>query len=772
MSSVDTIGNTTDTIATANTTANTANSADTMATTIDTISDTTLSDQLRALLCEQHPLSSPGGEHELRALDHTLALASTLRAQLDSQIARDSVGGTMDSVGNTMDWELAGPFTRLADRAELDLVTRLALRLRAALLQLRTLRAMPVKEEEEGSHSEGEEEHDHRDAGQALKDSGRWRQVLRDVLRDQARAVQACVSGLLQRDDDRDWDSFSGSPAPSRSSSVGTLPGLAPGGVLTPQSRMSRSAVPGFEDTYPADDDQYMQNPLIAGTHTNPQAQPLAEQHSLDTSALAMLAEQLRDERAASTNEIQDLRAQLQHASAEQQRSQVSEALARQEAAQLGRQLEQQAEQLRELRQQLCEQAGQLGQLQALTATHKTCEQDLRALLASYETQLSSARKVETVQGSASREEQEPLSACSAPPIPAVTSSPPQQPVRSPLTSLARVYGELTLRPFFTGTTAETPDPHTASAAASAVESGFCVPQGLQLDFDSCEGPEEDPAASSEPLGPSPEELTNQLQAASAEVSRLQGANQQLRYELAFKAKLLANANRSASELLTLLSEKKEAIRGLQTQLALLGGGHVTSNAGNMLLCTSRPISPLTEDDDDEPRGLEEADEGLYFPTRRPGDPVLQEAVPDLAGLGLGQDPDQRALQHGLLLSLQTARYGTDMVTSLTPDFEPVVAEYVRRGCDREQAALLIFEERFGKVALPCRPLSPQPQRSPQQFPTHLPAALSPQHLPPHHTASPFLLQQQEEEIQQIVSRGYSYELAAQIYFKKLANKP
>jgi len=53
-----------------------------------------------------------------------------------------------------------------------------------------------------------------------------------------------------------------------------------------------------------------------------------------------------------------------------------------------------------------------------------------------------------------------------------------------------------------------------------------------------------------------------------------------------------------------------------------------------------------------------------------------------------------------------------------------------------------------------------------QQIPTHLPAALSPQHLSPTHP--PFQQLQQEEEIQRIMSRGYTHELAAQIYFQKL----
>lgn len=40
------------------------------------------------------------------------------------------------------------------------------------------------------------------------------------------------------------------------------------------------------------------------------------------------------------------------------------------------------------------------------------------------------------------------------------------------------------------------------------------------------------------------------------------------------------------------------------------------------------------------------------------------------------------------------------MYESLTKEYEPVVAEYIRRGFSREDACLLIFEARFGKVPL------------------------------------------------------------------------
>ena len=75
---------------------------------------------------------------------------------------------------------------------------------------------------------------------------------------------------------------------------------------------------------------------------------------------------------------------------------------------------------------------------------------------------------------------------------------------------------------------------------------------------------------------------------------------------------------------------------------------------------------------------------------------------------GLVLDPDQEALDIGLLLSIQEAQYGTNMYESLTSEYEKVVEEYLAMGVDREQAALNIFEERFGKVYLPVDVQEPE----------------------------------------------------------------
>lgn len=59
-------------------------------------------------------------------------------------------------------------------------------------------------------------------------------------------------------------------------------------------------------------------------------------------------------------------------------------------------------------------------------------------------------------------------------------------------------------------------------------------------------------------------------------------------------------------------------------------------------------------------------------------------------------DPDQEALEVGLLLSKQEALHGTNMFDSLKPEDNSVVQEYMNQGFSREEAILMIFEQKFG----------------------------------------------------------------------------
>jgi hypothetical protein len=53
----------------------------------------------------------------------------------------------------------------------------------------------------------------------------------------------------------------------------------------------------------------------------------------------------------------------------------------------------------------------------------------------------------------------------------------------------------------------------------------------------------------------------------------------------------------------------------------------------------------------------------------------------------------------GVLLSLQLKEYGTTMFDSLRAGDEVILEEYALGGFSREEAALLLFEDRYGKVS-------------------------------------------------------------------------
>lgn len=67
--------------------------------------------------------------------------------------------------------------------------------------------------------------------------------------------------------------------------------------------------------------------------------------------------------------------------------------------------------------------------------------------------------------------------------------------------------------------------------------------------------------------------------------------------------------------------------------------------------------------------------------------------------IGAKKDPDSEALEHAILLSQQESEYGVNMYDALTPADEPVIDEYVAQGFTREESILIIFEEKYGKVA-------------------------------------------------------------------------
>lgn len=62
------------------------------------------------------------------------------------------------------------------------------------------------------------------------------------------------------------------------------------------------------------------------------------------------------------------------------------------------------------------------------------------------------------------------------------------------------------------------------------------------------------------------------------------------------------------------------------------------------------------------------------------------------------KDADQEALEHGMLVSQQESQFGINMYDSLTADDNYEIDRLIDLGYTKEQAVLLIFERKYGKV--------------------------------------------------------------------------
>lgn len=62
------------------------------------------------------------------------------------------------------------------------------------------------------------------------------------------------------------------------------------------------------------------------------------------------------------------------------------------------------------------------------------------------------------------------------------------------------------------------------------------------------------------------------------------------------------------------------------------------------------------------------------------------------------KDPDEEALEHALLLSMQLEKFGCTMYDVLTPSDERLMREYQDAGFTKEESTLLVFEEKFGEA--------------------------------------------------------------------------
>ena len=124
--------------------------------------------------------------------------------------------------------------------------------------------------------------------------------------------------------------------------------------------------------------------------------------------------------------------------------------------------------------------------------------------------------------------------------------------------------------------------------------------------------------------------------------------------------------------------------------------------------------------------------------------------------IGAKKDPDQEALEHAMLLSAQEQEFGINMYDSLSAADQLLLHEYVSQGFTREEGALIIFEEKFGKT-------------SNSQFSSVIPAmptlhAQKGGHStatdPSGHSAGGGEDEEDDPEVQDLIVRGYTREQA------------
>lgn len=122
--------------------------------------------------------------------------------------------------------------------------------------------------------------------------------------------------------------------------------------------------------------------------------------------------------------------------------------------------------------------------------------------------------------------------------------------------------------------------------------------------------------------------------------------------------------------------------------------------------------------------------------------------------IGAKKDPDQEALEHGMLLSQQEAEFGVNMYDSLTPTDESIIEDYLKQGFTREESILILFEGKFGKVSTQSKDITPA-------MPTVYKAAGL---IGEDDTK---IDKNDEPQILLLMSRGYTREQAIQVFIQK-----
>jgi hypothetical protein len=171
-----------------------------------------------------------------------------------------------------------------------------------------------------------------------------------------------------------------------------------------------------------------------------------------------------------------------------------------------------------------------------------------------------------------------------------------------------------------------------------------------------------------------------------------------------FVKQIVEHISEEESKIVYQLMSKHKITREKAVRMFLEEHDERLYNPKAVYLFPGEEYTPEEEDDDDsEEERRKQAMFGRveYNQKTRVDTDSISEASPatiEQRLIGVKKDPDQEALEHALLLSAQEQEFGVNMYDSLTAADQLVLHEYISQGFTREEGALIIFEEKFGKT--------------------------------------------------------------------------
>jgi hypothetical protein len=170
-----------------------------------------------------------------------------------------------------------------------------------------------------------------------------------------------------------------------------------------------------------------------------------------------------------------------------------------------------------------------------------------------------------------------------------------------------------------------------------------------------------------------------------------------------FVKQIVEHISEEESKIVYQLMSKHKITREKAVRMFLEEHDERLYNPKAVYLFPGEEYTPEEEDDEDseEERRKQAFGRVEYNQKTRVDTDSISEASPatiEQRLIGVKKDPDQEALEHALLLSAQEQEFGVNMYDSLTAADQLVLHEYISQGFTREEGALIIFEEKFGKT--------------------------------------------------------------------------